>query len=149
MQDLESAVMEWGQQGFCCSQIMLLAGLAFTEKEDSDMIAAMNGLCRGGFSRRCTCGALTGALCLMGFYAGKGSHAEERDPRLEVMTTELQDWFAKKWGADGQLVGCGDILGYVVEPEPGRCYPMVLETLVKTLQLLEEHDFDVRKGRSS
>ena len=78
MGDLERAVMGWVQEGFCCSQIMTLAGTALTGRDNRDLTAAMSGLCRGVYSGLGTCGALTGACCLLGFYVGKGTQGRKR-----------------------------------------------------------------------
>lgn len=149
MEDLKSAVMQWGQNGFCCSQIMILAGLAFTGKENEDLTAAMNGLCKGAFSPYCTCGALTGACCLLGFYAGKGAPWEGKDPRLAMMIGELQDWFKDRWAAGEERVSCGDILKNIAGTEPMKCFPVVFETLERALGVLKARGFDIQEGRST
>ncbi len=146
MKDLENTVMEWLMDGYCCSQIMILAGLAFTERDDRDLVAAMSGLCKGAYSRIGTCGALTGGCCLLGFYAGKGSQWEETDPKLIIMIEELRGWFRENWGHKGDGITCGDLLKSESGTEMRKCLPMIVQTLGKAIQLLEEHGFDVREG---
>ncbi len=149
MDDLHTAMMEWAREGYCCSQIMILAGLAYTGRENPDLVASLGGLCKGGYVPWGTCGALSGACCLLGFYAGKGSSWEQKDPRLLFMAEELHRWFRERWGAGGERVGCGDILGDTAAPDPLSCSSMVASTLEKTLQLLEEQGFDLQEGRPS
>jgi hypothetical protein len=148
MEDLETAVMEWARDGFCCSQIMILAGTTLSGRDNRDLTAAMNGLCRGAYSNLGTCGALTGACCLMGLFAGRGSQWEEKDPKLIMMIEELHGWFRENWGGERRGITCGEIL----RSEPGadmqKCFPLVLGTLAKTIQLLEGNGYDVREGPS-
>lgn len=151
MNDLRVAVMRWGHEGFCCSQIIVLVGQTLTGRENRDLTAAANGLCRGAFSPACTCGALTGACCLLGFYAGKGTSLEEKDPRLPDMIGEFHEWFKENWGAKGKYITCGDILGDEPITDPKqyfqRCSPMILDTIEKTIEILEAHGFNVQEGR--
>ncbi|HOG14276.1 MAG TPA: C-GCAxxG-C-C family protein [Synergistales bacterium] len=146
MGDLERAVMGWAQEGFCCSQIMILAGTALTGRDNRDLTAAMSGLCRGVYSGLGTCGALTGACCLLGFYVGKGTQGEEKDPGLVTMIEELYCWFRENWSGAGGGISCREILGDDLDAGMQQCFPLVLETLVKTIRLLEEHGVDVREG---
>jgi hypothetical protein len=149
MDDLHTAMMEWAREGYCCSQIMILAGLAYTGRENPDLVASLGGLCKGGYVPWGTCGALSGACCLLGFYAGKGSSLEQKDPRLLFMAEELHRWFRERWGTGGERVGCGDILGDTAAPDPIVCSSMVAATLEKTLQLLVEQGFGLQEGRPS
>lgn len=60
-------------QGFHCSQIMLILGLERQGKTNPDLVRAMTGLAGGlGFGGK-NCGALTGAACLLGLYAGRAN----------------------------------------------------------------------------
>ena len=147
MDDLRTAVMEWGRDGFCCSQIMLLAGLAYTGRENPDLVAAMNGLCRGGYSPGCTCGALTGACALFGFYAGKAEPWEPKNPELPLMAGELHEWFRKNLGVNGEGVTCGELMGGKTAYSIETCLPIVFGTLEKALAILQAHGCDLQQGR--
>jgi len=66
------------------------------------------------------------------------------------MIGQLHEWFQEKWGEGGH-VNCGNILGYEPITDPKqcfqKCFPMIMETLEKALELLETHGFDIREGR--
>lgn len=148
--DLRDRTVEWVREGFCCSQIMVLAGLAYRGEENADLVAAANGLCKGAFSWENTCGALTGAACLLGFYAGKGSPGDPRDPRLLLMADELNQWFREIQAGGTDRIRCGDLLGNPVrEFDPLRCLHLVQETLIRTLTILQGHGFDLCEERLS
>ena len=40
--DLRDQVMSWVREGFCCAQIMVLAGLAYRGEENADLVAAVD-----------------------------------------------------------------------------------------------------------
>ena len=148
--DLRDQVMSWVREGFCCAQIMVLAGLAYRGEENADLVAAVNGLCKGAFSESNTCGALTGASCRLGLYAGRGSAEEVKDPRLALMAEELNEWFRKTHAGGSSEVRCGDLLGGAVrDVDPLRCLHLVEKTLVETLKILQRHGFDLAAGRPS
>jgi hypothetical protein len=50
-------IFELKLHGYCCSQIIMELGLRKMEKENSDLIAAMAGLCNGLWQGK-TCGLL-------------------------------------------------------------------------------------------
>jgi len=142
--DLRERIVAWAREGFCCAQIMVLAGLAYRGEEDRNLVAAANGLCQGAFSRGNTCGALTGAACLLGLYAGKGEAEDLRDPRLRLMAEELNQWFRETQTGGTGGVRCGDLLGETVrEPDPLRCLHLVQHTLTRTLEILQSHGVDL------
>ena len=71
----------------------------------------MDGLAGGlGFSGE-VCGALTGGACLLGLYAGRGSLDEDEDERLNLMITELVEWFSDEYGEMYGGIHCETILG--------------------------------------
>jgi hypothetical protein len=146
MNELERNVLSWGQEGFCCSQIMLLAGLALRGEENPELLASLEGLCKGGYDPSGTCGAFTGACCLLGFYAGKGSPEREKDPRLPLMLYALHEWFCQRFGLPENRIGCGEILRTLSGSPPLACAPLVLETLEKTLEILQDQGFDLQEN---
>ena len=91
-------MIQLSQQGFHCSQILLIMGLEAQGKNNVDLVKSMAGLAGGlGFSGD-VCGTLTGGACLLGLYAGKGDPREEEDERLNLMIGELVEWFANEYG---------------------------------------------------
>ena len=59
--------------GYCCTQIMVKMALDEEEKENEDLLRAINGLCMGIGRTQKICGVLTGGVAILGLYAGKGN----------------------------------------------------------------------------
>jgi len=140
-------MMELGQKGFYCSQILIIMGLEAQGKQNPDLVRCMQGLAGGlGFSGD-TCGALTGGACLLALYAGRGVPEEEEDPRLNIMVTELVSWFSEEYGKLFGGIRCETIL----DDDPGsrstRCPTLVLGTWEKVNSLLLEKGFDLSIGK--
>ncbi|MBM7855077.1 C_GCAxxG_C_C family probable redox protein [Desulfohalotomaculum tongense] len=109
MSEAAFRMFELAQQGFKCSQILLMLGLERQGKENPDLIRAGSGLAGGlGFCGK-ICGALTGGVCLLGLYAGRGKVNESENPQLNVMVDQLVSWFEEQFGSNG--INCTDILG--------------------------------------
>jgi len=140
-------MVELGRQGFYCSQILLFMGLEAQGKSNTDLIRVMSALAGGlGFSGD-LCGALTGGACLLGLYAGRGLPEEEEDPRLNLMITELVEWFAQEYGQVYGGIRCETILGDDPVAKRTRCPTLVLGTYEKVKALLLENGFDLSGGR--
>jgi Putative redox-active protein (C_GCAxxG_C_C) len=140
-------MMKLGQQGFYCSQVLLSLGLEAQGKANADLIRAMAGLAGGlGFSGD-ICGVLTGGACLLGLYAGKGTPAEEEDPRLNVMVTQLVEWFYAEHAQAYGGCSCEAILGDDPQSRTTRCPTLVLTTYKKVKALLTENGFELSEGR--
>ncbi|HTP09478.1 MAG TPA: C-GCAxxG-C-C family protein [Anaerolineae bacterium] len=142
MDDLDR-MKELKQQGFFCSQILMIMGMELQGKEDPDLIRAMNGLAGGmGFTGE-TCGALTGGACLLGLYAGKGSPSEEENLKLNFMIEDLVKWFKAGYGQEYGGIRCETFLSGVPNAQATRCPKMVAGTLQKVKDLLVENGFDL------
>ncbi len=135
-------MIELAQQGFLCSQILLILGLEARGKQDPDLVRAMNGLAGGlGFSGE-VCGALTGGACLLGLYAGRGTPDEEEDPKLNLMISELVEWFSSEFGEKFGGIQCRVILGDDPKNRTARCPTLVVGVYEKVMGLLAENGFD-------
>ncbi len=131
------------RQGFYCSQIILIEGLEMLGKDNPDLLRAMHGLAGGlGFSGE-LCGALTGGVCLLGLYAGKGLPEEPPDARLNLMINELVEWFKGEYGLRYGGVRCVEILQDNPALQATRCPEMVQAVLQKSRELLVENGFDL------
>ena len=134
---------ELKQQGFFCSQILLILGMELQGKENPDLLRAMNALAGGiGFTGE-TCGALTGGACLLGLYAGKGTPEQEEDPRLLFMAEDLVRWFKTEFGQKYGGIRCDEILSEGGKDMGARCPAIVLGTFQKVKELLVENGFDL------
>jgi C_GCAxxG_C_C family probable redox protein len=135
------------KQGFYCSQILLLMGLEAQGKDNVDLIRSMSGLAGGlGFYGE-VCGTLTGGACLLGLYAGRGTPGEEEDECLNLMISELVEWFADEYGRKYGGIKCENILGDDPAARTTRCPGIVLETYGKIKDLLFQNGFDLSGGR--
>jgi len=135
-------MMELDYNGYYCSQILMLLALELQGKENSDMIRAMGGLAHGsGFSGG-ICGTLTGAACLLGLYAGKGTDDEYEDERLKYMLKDFGDWFEQSVGRRYGGVTCEAIVGDRTEIRI-RCGAIVAQSYAKVMELLHANGYDV------
>ena len=142
MDDLTRMKQLW-QQGFFCSQILMLLGLELQGKDNPDLIRAANGLAGGlGFTGE-ACGALTGGACLLGLYAGKGKLEDPENLRLNFMVEDLVKWFKEGYGQEYGGIRCNDILAGNSGNQAVRCPVMMAGTFQKVKELLVENGFDL------
>ena len=140
-------MIELAMQGFYCSQVLLFMGLDAQGKSNPDLIRAMSGLAGGlGFTGD-TCGALTGGACLLGLYAGRGTPEEQEDEKLNLMISELVDWFSEEYGKLYGGIRCEIILGDDPGNRTSRCPNIVLGSYEKVKTLLSEYGFDLSGGK--
>jgi hypothetical protein len=137
MDDMLIRMMQLGQQGYNCSQIIMLLGLEVRGESNPDLVRAMGGLAYGCGSGHNTCGTLTAGCCLLALYAGKGSVDETSSDRLVLMLQELNVWFSQHTGCDADDMSCEAIVG---EAGPAasrqRCGTIVAETYGKVMEIL-------------
>lgn len=138
MNDELLRMLELYRQGFNCSQILLLLGLEALGKSKPDLVRAMTGLGGGlGFSGK-TCGALTGGVCLLGLYAGRGTPEEEEHDRFLLMVEELVQWFDEETGRTYGGINCAEILGDELANKAVslKCGNIVSSTYTKVNEIL-------------
>lgn len=147
MDDTLIRMMQLGQQGYTCSQIIILLGLELRAESNAGLVRAMGGLAYGCGSGHGSCGVLTGGCCLLALYAGKGSADERPSERLELMLQELNDWFRRHTGCDPGDMSCDAIVG---EAGPAasrqRCGAILAETFNKVLDILAANEIDPMAG---
>ncbi|MCE5334402.1 MAG: C-GCAxxG-C-C family protein [Desulfobacteraceae bacterium] len=140
-------MIELAQQGFHCSQILLMLGLEAQGKSNPDVIRVMNSLAGGlGFSGE-ICGALTGGACLLGLYAGRGGPEEEEDPKLNLMISELIEWFSAEFGTLYGGIRCSAILDDNPGNRTARCPVLVVGVFERVKELLKENGYDFTQAR--
>ncbi len=140
-------MLELAGQGFHCSQILLFLGLKAQGKSNPDLIRTMSGLAGGiGFCGE-TCGALTGGACLIALYAGRGTPEEEEHPKLNVMISDLVEWFTQEFSEAYGGIQCREILAEDPRNQSTRCPDIVKRTYEKVKSLLMENDLDPSEAR--
>jgi len=143
-------MIELAGKGYNCSQIMVLLALEREGRENSELIRAMSGLGDGvGFFKE-TCGILTGAACLLGWYGGKGNDSEKESQKLLPMLQDLGDWFQQEIGNHYQGTRCKEIVGDLVGTDKGKqiCGKILLTTHIKVNEVLTSHGF-ISAGKST
>ncbi len=145
----EMRMVQRVQQGFHCSEILLFAGLEAQGKTNPDLIRAVSALAGGvGFSGQ-LCGALTGGACLLGLYVGRGNENEPADQRLNIMVSELVDWFSIKYGERYGGIKCSEITEDDPRNQPARCPRIVTAVHKKVKSLLSDNGFEWEQASSS
>lgn len=144
MNDELLSMLELYKQGFNCSQIILLLGLEARGKTNPDLVRAMTGLGGGlGFAGK-NCGALTGGVCLLSLYAGRGTAEEREHDQFLLMVEELVQWFEEETGQAHGGINCAEIIGddlanKTVAP---RCGSIVSGTYTKVREILTANGID-------
>jgi C_GCAxxG_C_C family probable redox protein len=142
MDDMQRMI-ELRKQGFFCSQILLIMGLELQGKSNPDLVRSMHGLARGMGDTGEICGALTGAACLLGLYAGKGQPEQPDDPRVDFMVEDLVKWFKAEYIPRFGGIRCEEILEGDPRGQITRCPVLVAESFQKVKDLLVENGFDL------
>ena len=110
-------------------------------RENPDLIRAISGLGDGcGFFRE-TCGVMTGAACLLAWYAGKGADNETESEKLLPMLQEFGDWFQQEIGDRYNGTHCKDIVGDQVGTPEGKqiCGGIIFQSFSKLNEILESY----------
>lgn len=146
MEDDRLRIFELSQQGFCCSQILLMMGLEAQGKENPDLIRAMAGLCGGGGYSGKNCGAFTGGLCLLSMYVGRGTLEEMEVLFASRMMAQLVEWFEDEIGSKYGGVNCIQILEENPLNKMERCPDLIQLVFEKVEAILEEQGHSLSKG---
>ena len=143
--DIVRKMIPLAQKGYCCSQILFLLALDSMDEANPALIRSMAGLCNGlGYSGE-TCGVLTGASCLIAFFAGKGSDEEHESDRFMLMVSDLVEWFKNTIGTKYNGVRCEEILGEdgMEKPDLKICANIIAKTYSAVTDILKENGYTV------
>jgi hypothetical protein len=142
-EEIINRMIELAEKSYNCSQILMILTLDQAGKENADLVRAMSGLGDGcGFFKE-TCGIMTGAACLIAWYAGKGSDGEVESEKLLPMLQDLGDWFQAHIGEKYNGTRCADIVGDLVGTPEGKkiCGSLLFQTFEKVNEILAAYDF--------
>ena len=141
--EIVTRMIELAAKKYNCSQLMLILAMEQEARENPGLVRAMSGLANGcGFFHE-TCGIMTGAACLISWYAGKGQDNEEESEHLLPMLQDLGDWFRMEIGDKYNGTKCMEIVGDMVGTPEGKqiCGGIIFRTYQKTMEILRSHDF--------
>lgn len=145
MDDTAFRIFKLASQGFCCTQVIIKMVLDEEKKENRDLIKAVNGLCAGiAYSKR-TCGVLTGGICVLGLYAGKGDASEYPSENYMKMIKEYMEWFEEEF----ESTECTNLVGVqVINDENGninypvKCGDIIAKSYDKLQEILYKYEYD-------
>jgi hypothetical protein len=136
--DIFDRILELSQQGFFCSQILLIMGMEAEGKSDPELARAVGGLNEGvGYSGD-LCGCLTGGCCLLSYYLGKGEAEELEDPEYRAALADFAQWFRDKTEAEYGSAKCAGITGGDVGKRLEYCPGLIADTYEKCMEMLSE-----------
>ncbi len=148
MNDTDLRILQLHGSGYCCAQIMIILCLENMQRENPDLVRAAQGLCLGLGDCSGACGILSGGICAISLYAGKGTDHEQPDEQLPVLVESYRDWFQEKATAQYGGFSCEAILGEKsLTPKPERCGQLLNESYAHLINLLLEAGFDPAEGR--
>lgn len=145
MDDMEFELFKLRNLGYCCTQMMMKLALDAEEKENPDLMKAVQGLCMGVGGLQKTCGVLTGGLAILGLYAGKGKDNEPPNPDYFNMVDEYIAWFESELGS----TECQDIIGACTMAEYQsnqdyalQCGDTLRKSYEKVQEILRDYNFE-------
>ena len=133
-------IFDYYHDGYQCAQVLLLYALEAQGIDNPDLVRAMGGLNRGMSNYRSVCGSLSGGLCLLSYFAGKGSSEETANPGYDEMAGERYDWFLKDNEGTGGSPMCMDLLENDLSQRARVCPLLISRTFQKCLEILERKE---------
>lgn len=136
MENLNSRVMELLQQGYHCSQVMMLLSMELRGIEDEFTIRTLGALGGGMFCQR-ACGTLTGGVCALSSYIKREPGAPE--PReYQKLAKEYVAWFEAENGS----LDCRDLVEFKRESIMNFCPGLMARSFAKVVEILQQNDID-------
>ncbi len=145
MDDLAFKMFKLVNLGYCCTQIMMKMALDEEEKENGDLLRAVNGLCMGVGRTQKTCGVLTGGIAILGLYAGKGNDREYPKQEYSGMVDEYREWFELEFGSTEcvDIIGVCSVTDYTTNQEYRlKCGDTLKKSYQKIQEILRDHNFE-------
>lgn len=81
-----------------------------------------------------TCGALTGAACMLNIIDPAKANTE--------LIPELAEWFIATYGKKYGGISCKEIIGGDVTNQTGRCPALIEATFLQAKSILSDYGFD-------
>jgi len=105
----EKAVQLMMQKRFHCSQAVLSVGQEKLGKKDDEVMKAMGAFGGGLGGNGEVCGAIAGALAVMGLRFSRATEDEREDPKMWSYTHEVLERFQKEIAKNHGSILCRDI----------------------------------------
>jgi len=148
MTDMDLRIMQLNGAGYCCAQIMIILCLDNLQQENPGLVRATQGLCMGGGDCSGNCGILSGGICALGLYAGKGTDTETAADDYPLLVENFREWFKERVSAEFGGINCNDILGGECgAPKADRCGVLLGEAYAELIKILLECGYDPTEGR--
>jgi len=132
-------MLKLSKEGFRCAQILMILALKQESEENQSLIRAAGGLNVGLADMSGPCGALTGACCLISYFAGKGEADELEDPALPAMLSEFSTWFSGEHAKPDGDYSCSALLDGELQNMRERCPGIVQGAYLKAMEILDEN----------
>jgi len=152
MDDTAFKMFKLFNEGYRCTQIMVKMALDEEEKENEDLLRALNGFCIGIGSAPKICGVLTGGIAILGLYAGKGGSIEYPKQGYSSMVDEYTEWFESEFGG----TECRDLVGVISVTDWNnnqeyrlKCGNILVKSYEKVQEILTNHDYEFGNRESS
>jgi C_GCAxxG_C_C family probable redox protein len=149
MSDEMIRIMTYSQQGFCCSQTLLMMGLEAIGHENRELIRAMGGLCGGIANAGKTCGALSGGACLLSLYVGRGAEEEMEIMFGRRMLDELVQWFDDTYGSQYGDTTCLALLEGDPTNRIQRCPDIINGVYEQVCEILNNYGYSIESEREA
>ncbi len=138
--DLFDRIIELGRYGYSCGQILALLMQEVTGEENRALVKALGGLDGGvGYSKGC-CGCMTGGVCIISSFTGKGEDFETEKPEHKAALAEFTEWFRDEITADYGGIDCEDIIGTSPAKRVEYCPQIMAASFEKIMEILEEKE---------
>jgi hypothetical protein len=137
-------MLELANQGYLCSQIIIILGLEARGETNPSLVKAVGGLSMGCGEGSCTCGVLTGGCCLLALFAGKGSEKEDWNENYPKMSQDLVRWFWHSYGFSYQGIDCMAIREAEASlPPQQRCWKIMEDVYNKVMSILTLYGINI------
>jgi hypothetical protein len=137
LSEVRIRMIQLAREGYQCSQILMVLGLEARGTDNPDLVRAVGGLAGGCGEGSCTCGALTGASCLVALFAGSGPTLEQRNENYPKIMKDLVQWFWQTYGFGYGGIDCMAIREAEVQlPVKQRCWQIMEDVYLKVIELL-------------
>lgn len=148
MNDTDLRILQLHGSGYCCAQIMIKLCLENMQRENPDLIRAAQGLCVGQGDCSRDCGILTGGICAISMYGGKGTDYEQADTQLPLLMENYREWFVEKTKKEFGGCSCQQILGgdaCAINPE--LCGQLLIDSYNTLVSIMLDAGIDPAEGR--